>query len=131
MRREPHAVRGGPTRGVIWVGAPDGDVGPSAEHAAWQAAHEATVAEVGDHDARDRDARDRDAREREARLGFDDLEHAAVALLAARADEVGLAASHARWLAALTAPDPRAEALSPRARAVYDTLRRAGALSSG
>lgn len=74
----------------IWVGAPDPELGPSAEHAAWQAAHEATVAEI---------------EEREPSLGFEDLELAAVRLLDERAADVGQAGAHARWLSGLRVPN--------------------------
>src|SRR5581483_7174316 len=61
----------------IWVGA------APIEHAAWQAAHEATVAEVAAHAAQDHDA----------------VELAALALLAHRARASGLEAAHRAWLA--------------------------------
>ncbi len=65
--------------GVPGIGCPD------AEHAAWQAAHEATVNEL---------AALRDA-------GFLELERRAIALLRSRARAAGLAEAHARWLARL------------------------------
>jgi hypothetical protein len=60
----------------VWIG----DAPP--EHAAWQAAHEATVAEIGkgEHAA---------------------VEGAALVLLARRAGEAGLGEAHARWLSHL------------------------------
>lgn len=71
--------------GEIWVGAP-GDVAPwvDRELVAWQAAHEATVAELAP-----------------AKLPFEELEHAAVVLLEERAVAAGQGASHARWLGTL------------------------------
>ena len=65
----------------IWIGeAP-------ADHAAWQAAHEATVAEVAAGRGARGEAHDHYA-----------VEQAAIALLLARADEQGLASAHRRWL---------------------------------
>jgi hypothetical protein len=90
---------------AVWVGAPSEDFGPSARHAAWQGAHEATVAEVS---------------EREPSLAFGDLEHVAIALLAERARRAKLEAQHGMWLASLRAPDPRADTLSARARAAFE-----------
>lgn len=68
----------------IWTGSPGSAIGPSAEYAAWQAAHEATVAELRDQGE--------SAGERE-------VEYAAVALMRDRAATVGMTADHARWLA--------------------------------
>jgi hypothetical protein len=70
----------------IWIGAPGACRGPSLDHVAWQAAHEATVAEL--HDAW-------------VRKGHDALETAALRLLATRARDAGLEDPHARWLAHL------------------------------
>lgn len=96
--------------GEIWVGAP-GDAAPWAnrELVAWQAAHEATVAELAP-----------------ARLPFEEHEHAAVVLLSERAAREGEGESHARWLRTLDAPSPRREALAEGARsAVEAALERA------
>ena len=89
---------------AIWVGAP-GDAAPWADRelVAWQAAHEATVAELS-----------------AARLPFEEHEHAAVVLLAERAARAGEGASHARWLATLAAPSPRRESLAQGARSAVD-----------
>lgn len=66
----------------IWVGA------ATVAHAAWQAAHEATVAEIAE-------------RLRAAGEPFDHdrVEEAAIALLTERAYAAGLSAAHATWLA--------------------------------
>ncbi len=68
----------------IWTGSAGSAIGPSAEHAAWQAAHEATVAELC--------KKGEIAGERE-------VEHAAVSLMRDRAEAVEMATDHARWLA--------------------------------
>lgn len=68
---------------AIWIGLPDGRV--QLEEVGWQAAHEATLAEVCDAEALDEDA----------------AERVSVALLAARADGHGpeARAAHAAWVA--------------------------------
>jgi hypothetical protein len=64
-------------------------VGPAPiQHAAWQAAHEATVAEIVEAWPEDRGAVDHDR-----------VERAALALLAGRARDAGLGAAHRAWLA--------------------------------
>ncbi len=74
----------GRVRGVeIWVGAPEPALGLAHPHVAWQAAHEASVAEVA-----------RQAPELEER----EVEHVAVVLLAERAARAEMAAEHGRWL---------------------------------
>lgn len=70
----------------IWLGHPGAEVGPTVEHAAWQAAHEATVVAVG------RQFPALSEREVEARA----VEH-----LAVRAAQVGEREGHAAWLRAL------------------------------
>jgi len=80
----PLGLRGRTLGASIVVGVP-GLGCPDAEHAAWQAAHEATVAEL-------------------ATLGGDGflrLERRAIGLLRSRARAAGLDAAHARWLARL------------------------------
>lgn len=73
----------------IWVGAPDPDLGVSVSHAAWQAAHEASVRELSLFvDA-------------SSPATVEEIEHAALVLLATRAADTGLAEPHANWLAAL------------------------------
>lgn len=67
----------------IWIGHPDAEVAPTLEHAAWQAAHEATVVAVA---------------AREPALGERALEAEAVALLARAAREHGKHSAHRRWL---------------------------------
>jgi hypothetical protein len=94
----------------IWVGAPDPTLGPSVEHVAWQAAHEATVVEVS----------------AAGRLGERQVEHAAVALLAARAERSALRAAHARWLAHFgkNAPSIARESLPAHAQKLVDDMLR-------
>lgn len=92
----------------IWVGIPGAEV-PAVDPSfvAWQAAHEATVAELS-------------AR----RLPFADHEHAAVALLAARAERADLAGEHRAWLGRLRAPSPSLSSLAAPVRAIVEeTLR--------
>lgn len=95
-------LRGRVYDATIFVGVPS-PIAPGApvEHVAWQAGHEATVAELA-----------------AARLPFDQHEHAAVVLLATRARRAGLAEGHARWLAQLRAPSPSFDDLGDAARAV-------------
>lgn len=69
----------------IWVGHPGAEVAPSVEHAAWQAAHEATVVEV--------------ARAR-PELSERAVEAAAVERLTQRAAAVGESEGHGAWLRA-------------------------------
>jgi hypothetical protein len=76
-------LRGRVLGSSIVVGAPGAVPGggcPDAAHAAWQAAHEATVLEVGP-------------------LAFEDAERSAIDLLHRRARDAGLDAAHARWIA--------------------------------
>lgn len=84
----------------LLVGAPVPGSGPEIEHFAWQAAHEATVAEV----------------QRAARagphVGERAIEHAALVLLGRRARRVRLGDAHARWIAHL-APGARQLEHSP------------------
>lgn len=67
----------------VWVGMP-GIAGAETEHVAWQAAHEATVVEVG-------------------RLaeGHETVERMALGLLRSRARRAGLTDAHRRWLETL------------------------------
>jgi hypothetical protein len=88
----------------IWVGLP-GDAPPlDAGHAAWQAAHEATVDELSEH-------------ARAARLAVEhaSLEHAALVLLAVRAERGQLRDAHRAWLSHLVDAPPidRASLRSP------------------
>ena len=89
----------------IWIGEPG--AGATLDHVAWQAAHEATAVELGEHDPR---------------LPFASIEHGSVVLLAMRAERAGRAADHARWIAALRTPDPRVESLAPELRAIVEAL---------
>lgn len=73
----PLGVRGRVLESSIFVG--DADV----EHAAWQAAHEATVIEASESGAKE----------------WADIERRAIGLLRFRAKTAGLAEEHARWLA--------------------------------
>jgi hypothetical protein len=86
----PLRLRGRVRGRQIWVGEPSDDVGPTVEHAAFQAAHEATVAELSAL-----------ARAHGVPHSHDGLEHASLVLFAERASSVGLAARHARWLSHL------------------------------
>lgn len=70
----------------IWVGHPGAEVAPSLEHAAWQAAHEATVVEVA---------------AQQPELGEREVEHMALTRLARAAQTRGKQAEHQRWLAAV------------------------------
>lgn len=92
----------------IWVGVPDPVLGPSAEHVSWQAAHEATVAEV---------SRARGLTERE-------VEHAAVVVLAERARGAGLFAEHGTWLShfGTNAPSTAKNTLPDAAQKLVDEL---------
>jgi hypothetical protein len=79
-------LRGRVRSGEIWLGAPCPRPGPDLAHVAWQAAHEATVAELG---------------RALATPAADDrpLEHAALVVLAERAARAGFAEAHAAWFA--------------------------------
>ncbi len=81
----PLGLRGRVLERAVLVGAP-GHAGADAEHVAWQAAHEATVAEV--------------VAAGSAKT-HDDVERTAIALLRARARAAGLGDAHARWLGRL------------------------------
>jgi hypothetical protein len=72
----------------IWVGHPAAEIGPSIEHAAWQAAHEATVVAV--------------SRERPS-LAERAVEAEAVQRLARSAAAAGEQAGHGAWQRALQA----------------------------
>lgn len=77
-------MRGRVRGNEIWTGSPGSAIGPSVEHAAWQAAHEATVAEILHGGAID---------------GERAVEFAAVDLMRDRAQGTDLEDGHARWLA--------------------------------
>jgi hypothetical protein len=81
----------------IWVGEPCRRDGPSAAHVAWQAAHEATVAEIS-----------RLARAHGLAHDHDALEHAALVAMATRAVRAGRGEAHAEWCAHFAAVPPLA-----------------------
>ncbi|MBK7586642.1 MAG: hypothetical protein IPI67_41460 [Myxococcales bacterium] len=93
----PLRLRGRVRGAQIWIGAPHREHGPSTEHVAWQAAHEATVREVG----------------RAAVAAERRVEHMAVVLMNLRAERAQLEREHATWLAHFgpNAPAARLEAL--------------------
>lgn len=76
----PLGLRGRVLGRSVLVGCPG--IGCDAEHAAWQAAHEATVREVT----------------LEGPKSFADVERTAIARLRSRARAAGLGDAHARWL---------------------------------
>ena len=86
----PLGLRGRVHGASIVVGCP-GIGCPDAEHAAWQAAHEATVSTLAACDAH----------ELCARRTFLELERDALGTLRSRAEAAGLGDAHARWLARL------------------------------
>lgn len=92
----PLVRRGRAFGGRIVVGAP-GVASAEAEHLAWQAAHEATVSEIGASTA-----------------GFVETERRALALLRSRARRAGLSEGHARWLATLDLRGVPGERAQPR-----------------
>jgi hypothetical protein len=103
--------RGRALGGSIWVGAPGAlGGGPSLEHVAWQAAHEAVVAEVFCA----------------ARAPHADAEHVAIVLLAERARRAGLEVAHARWLSSLRAPPPDRASLGPQGASLLAAVERSG-----
>lgn len=110
----PLRLRGRVRGRQIWVGEPSEDLGPTSEHAAFQAAHEATVAEVAEEARRLGIAHDHHA-----------LEHAALVTFAERALHAGLGSRHARWISHLArlpeidraaVPAPYRALVSPQSR---------------
>jgi hypothetical protein len=91
-------LRGRVVPGHVWVGAPGLEPPLTALHAAWQACHEATVAEVAAA-----------AVARRLALGERAVEHAAVVLLTARAAQNGLSDDHETWCATFGGGLPRRE----------------------
>jgi hypothetical protein len=83
----PLRIRGRVRGDRIFVGVPDRALGPSAEHVAFQAAHEATVSEV-----------QRRARAARLSLSHGSLEHAALIVLRERSIALGEEAAHRRWI---------------------------------
>jgi hypothetical protein len=102
--------RGRVWKAWIWVGLPGSEVGPSVEHAAWQAAHEATVSEVQDAAAREQNP----CTERETEL-------VALVLLAERARRTHKTHAHLRWLNTLALPEGL-RAAAGRAACALDSL---------
>lgn len=108
----PLWLRGRVRGSEIWVGCPEADRGPTPDHVAWQAAHEATVREVG-----------RCSRRVGAALTERAGEQVALTLLATRAAARGLQREHARWLDHFGSLPPLGrDALGQDARAVFDSL---------
>lgn len=87
-------------RATIWVGAPGEAPALAAGHAAWQAAHEATVDEVSQAAQAERFA-----------LVHEQLEHAAIVLLAGRAARASRSAGHEAWLGRFAAPSTDPDSL--------------------
>jgi len=85
----PLGLRGRVLEGRIFVGAPPSG-GATSKHVAWQAAHEATVAEVTSQ-----------TMARGAKAAYEDIERTALGLLRSRARAAGLGAGHEEWLAHL------------------------------
>lgn len=103
----PLRIRGRVYRNEILVGVPCLALGPTAEHVAWQTAHEATVAGLS-----------RAAIAAGLATAHRTLEHAAITLLTEHAARIGREAEHAEWLAHF-ANVPRGE-LAPEWRALVD-----------
>jgi hypothetical protein len=98
-------------RATIWVGAPGEAPALAAGHAAWQAAHEATVDEVTQA-----------AQAARFEVVHEELEHAAIVLLAGRAARTGRTAGHQAWLERFAAPSSDPETLSPAWRELVGEL---------
>jgi hypothetical protein len=84
----PLRLRGRVFRKQILVGVPSIELGPSAEHVAWQTAHEATVSRL--HHA---------AIQAKVPITHHALEHAAITMLQEHAERTGKRDEHAKWLA--------------------------------
>ncbi len=94
----------------IWVGIPCAELDLGVAHVAWQAAHEATVAEVSQK-----------MYEWGLNPHHDRVEPAAVVLMAERSQRAGLGGEHRRWLAHLArAPSTDREALSVQMRSLVE-----------
>jgi hypothetical protein len=106
----PLRIRGRVIGSRIFVGVPCAELGVTAEHVAWQAAHEATVAEVH-----------RRAQVSRVRVAHDPLEHTALVLLHERARSIGGTAAHARWIAHFAnVPSLARDALDPAWRGLLE-----------
>jgi len=102
--------RRGRVRGrEIWVGAVFAG-GPTTAHLGWQAAHEATVAEL--------------AEAASSAVAERAIEHAAIVLLAERSRRAALVSEHAQWFGHFrgNAPDPALAALNPELQALVGSL---------
>lgn len=80
----PLRLRGRVFRDEILVGVPCASLGPTAEHVAWQTAHEATVAIL---------------HRLVPNAAFEPLERAALVMLFEHAQRTGQGEAHARWTA--------------------------------
>lgn len=113
----PLRLRGRVRERRVWIGLPCAELGPSAEHVAFQAAHEATVTEISER-----------ARASSVRVSYLPLEQSALFVLRERAARVGLAEQHARWLAHFGALPPfEREAIAPALVRIVDEALRPGA----
>ncbi len=105
----PLGFRGRVLGPEIWIGVPGLFDGPSARHVAWQAGHEATVAEV--------------AQRAKGRISERSVEHVALILLKERAAAAQCAVSHREWLEVLSGvPELTRTALGDDARQILETL---------
>jgi len=95
----------------IWFGLPDLDGEPSLLHVTWQASHEATVLELLEA-----------ARLSGLAVAERELEHAALVLLAERAERSGKERDHAQWFAhfGARAPPLARAALAENARRLLE-----------
>ncbi len=101
----------------IWTGLPCNELALSPTHVAWQAAHEATVAEVS--------AASRGA---EASLEERGIEHIALVLMTERAAESKASGPHGTWQAHFAhIPEPHRNALPASSRALLERLRKSDA----
>lgn len=113
----PLRLRGRVRERRVWIGLPCAELGPSAEHAAWQAAHEATVTEISER-----------ARASGLRIAYLPLEQSALFVLRERAARAGLSEPHGRWLEHFSALPPfEREAIAPAFVRVVDEALRPGA----
>ena len=104
----PLRIRGRVRGEHIFVGVASAELSVTPEHVAWQAAHEATVAEVH-----------RRARVNGLAVTHHPLEHTALVLLAEGARAIGESAAHARWIAHFAnVPPLDRERLDPAWRAL-------------
>lgn len=96
----------------VFVGWPCAELDLAVDHVAWQAAHEATVAEIGAHTLEAPHISERG------------LEAVALVTLAQRAGEAGLSEGHGAWLSHLAGdPGTSVDDLSEAGRALYEAVR--------